>query len=186
MTPQSETPERVFLGMGSNLGDRLHYLRSGITRLMRSGLIVERASSVYESEAHSLDSVAQPDYLNIVIEIQSSRTPEDLLHTILEIEASLGRVRESDTRWQNRTMDIDILLYGDRTIQDRHLSVPHPRLADRRFVLQPLAEIAPDVVVPLTRGATVNDLLQRCTDTGAIHKVYPPSILFTNSNEGIH
>ncbi len=139
------TVERVFLGLGSNLGDRQGWLRAALQRI--AGLPdtrLVRVSSIYESTPVGL--AAQGRFLNLVAEVHTSLTPEGLLTQLQAIESALGRVRE--TRWGPRTVDIDILYWGTRVIETTRLRVPHPEAARRRFVLQPLSEIAPGWRVP--------------------------------------
>ncbi len=177
MTAVTQNTERVFLGLGSNLGDRLRYLQRALAALEREGVRVVQASSVYESEAHTMVAETQPDFLNAVVEVASVPEPLALLQSVLRIEADAGRSRLQEQRWGPRTLDIDILLFGGRVIQAPELQVPHPRLAERRFVLEPLAEIASEVFVPAPFSMTVSALLGRCTDAGAIRRVAPPSTL---------
>jgi 2-amino-4-hydroxy-6-hydroxymethyldihydropteridine diphosphokinase len=134
----------AYLGLGSNLGDRTRYLAEAIGRLHSGpGIRVATVSSVYESSPAGL--AAQPDFLNLVARVATTREPHELLAECLRIEADLGRVRHE--RWGPRTIDIDLLLYGDRNINDGKLTVPHPRMGERGFVLVPLAEIAPDLKI---------------------------------------
>lgn len=177
MTIHNQAAERIFLGLGSNLGDRLRYLRHGVAELKRKGIRPMRSSSVYESVAHLLGSDLQPDYLNAVVEVETSIEPDALLRILLHTEREAGRRREAGSRWQPRTLDLDILLYGDRNVRMPNLSIPHPRLAERRFVLEPLAEIAAEVVVPVEDASTVAALLARCADGTAVTPLHPPSIL---------
>lgn len=131
---------RAYLALGSNLGDRLGYLRLAVAEL---GSSVVARSRIYET-----DPVGGPDrqgpYLNMAVAIDTSLDPYALLRVCNQIEQRAGRVRS--VRNGPRTLDIDILLFGDTRIDSEHLSVPHPRMAERRFVLQPLADIAPDLV----------------------------------------
>lgn len=134
----------AFLGLGSNLGARAETLAAALQRLDRPPVLeITAVSAVYESKAVGLTD--QPDFLNLVARIHTSLPPHELLRTCLEVEASLGRVRLE--RWGPRTIDIDVLLYGEERVQDSLLTVPHPRMAERAFVLAPLAELAPAVCV---------------------------------------
>ena len=130
---------RAFVGLGSNLGDRLSYLRAGVQGL--PGLV--RVSPVYET-----DPVGGPEdqdpYLNVVAELCTSLSPFELLRVAAALEAGAERVRT--VRFGPRTLDVDILLYGDETIRTPELEIPHPRMWERRFVVAPLADIAPDVL----------------------------------------
>jgi 2-amino-4-hydroxy-6-hydroxymethyldihydropteridine diphosphokinase len=146
--------KRVYLSLGSNLGDREGMLREAIQRLHRPDLRVTRVSRVYETAP--VDVRAQPDFLNIVLEAETSLFPMRLLHRVAGIEREMGRRRLSFKG--PRTIDIDILLFGPFVVGTPTLHVPHPRMAERRFVLQPLAELAPDLRHPVTRR-TVRDML---------------------------
>lgn len=157
---------RAYLGLGSNVGDRIGNLRAAVRGLnARADIRVTSASAVYETPAHTLDpSEHQPPYLNAVVETVTTLSAEDLLHVCQRIEQERGRDRIDETRWAPRTLDIDILLFDDATRRGVP-TVPHPRIAERRFVLQPLADVAADVVVPEPFSSPVHELLQRCSDT---------------------
>ncbi|MBV8841662.1 MAG: 2-amino-4-hydroxy-6-hydroxymethyldihydropteridine diphosphokinase [Bryobacterales bacterium] len=137
----------VYLSLGSNSGDRDVLLARALERLASEDMRVVRASAVYETEPRDVPD--QPWFLNQVIEIETSLFPRQLLSRLQKIELSLGRVRN---QWKGpRTIDIDILLYGDAIVSIPELEIPHPRLTDRRFVLEPLAELAPELRHPRTR-----------------------------------
>jgi len=138
---------RVFIGLGSNLGDRAAYLESAISALSSSVLIVA-ASQIYETEPWGV--MDQPLYWNQVIEVETSLEPLDLLHVCQEIELQLGRERK--VHWGPRTIDIDLLLYDNRVSESEELRLPHPYLEARAFVLAPLREIAPKLVLPSGRS----------------------------------
>ena len=131
---------REFLGLGSNLGDRWQYLRDAVDSLAG----VAAVSPVYETEP--VGGPAQAPFLNVVVELDTDLTPRQLLGVCHRLESAAGRVRGD--RWGPRTLDVDILMVGDQTVDDPDLQVPHPRMWSRRFVLQPLADIAPDVLPP--------------------------------------
>ena len=136
---------QVFLGLGSNVGNRKEYLEKAIDALANIPEIkVISMSSVYETEPFG--GVAQDNFLNMVIEINTTSAPDKLLETVMAIEKDLDRVRT--VRWGPRTIDIDILLYGDRVINTKDLTIPHVGLTERDFVLIPMLEIAPDVKLP--------------------------------------
>ena len=142
----------VYVGLGSNLGDRQATLEAAISRLQPL-----RVSEILETEPWGWAD--QPKYLNAVAELKTDLDPGKLLRRLLDLERQLGRVRRE--RWGPRTLDLDLLLYGDRVIRTRALTVPHPRLAERRFVLLGLAELCPELPVP-GLGRTVQQLLERC------------------------
>lgn len=129
------------MGLGSNLGDREGHLR----RAVRTAPDVIRVSPVYETEPVGGPS-GQAPYLNLVVELATDRTPRQLLAVCRELEEGAGRVRVE--RWGSRTLDVDVLLVGDLTVNDADLQVPHPRMWERRFVLAPLADLAPELVTP--------------------------------------
>ncbi|MGZ4441274.1 MAG: 2-amino-4-hydroxy-6-hydroxymethyldihydropteridine diphosphokinase [Gaiellaceae bacterium] len=144
---------RVHVGLGSNLGDREAALRGALDLL---GDDVVAVSSFRETDP--VGYLDQPRFLNAAAALDTELEPRALLDRLLDVERELGRTRESP-RFGPRTIDLDLLLYGDRMIDEPGLVVPHPRLAERRFVLEPLAELDPDLVVPgLGR---VSDLLAR-------------------------
>lgn len=135
----------AYVALGSNLGDRLGNLREAVERIDQTlGLRVLRASSVWETAAVG---PPQPDYLNAVIEVDSCRTPLAHLQALLGIEAKMGRVRDPAVRWGPRPIDLDLLWQGGLERTDPILQLPHPRIAERAFVLAPLAELAPDLML---------------------------------------
>jgi 2-amino-4-hydroxy-6-hydroxymethyldihydropteridine diphosphokinase len=134
----------VYLSLGSNLGDRKAILRTAIEALAAARVDVKKASSLYETEPK--DFLEQPWFLNCVVEAETSLAPLDLLRALRGIEAQLGSKKKFAKG--PRLLDIDILLYGDETIDSPELQVPHPRMLERKFVLAPLAEIAPDLKHP--------------------------------------
>lgn len=134
---------RVYVGLGSNLGDRQGYLRSAVQALAARGLPAAVVSSVYESDPLG---PPQPDYLNAVAAVDSALPPGELLGIFHAVEEQLGRQHRE--RWGPREIDIDLLLYGDEVVATDDLTVPHPGLTERPFVFVPLLEIAPDVTLP--------------------------------------
>jgi len=157
---------QVFLLLGSNLGDRPQVLAAAREAIgAQAGRIVNQ-SAVYETAPWGITD--QPAFLNQVVKISTSLLPEDLLRVILNIEHDLGRVRYE--RWGARVIDIDILYFGQTVMDSARLTLPHPRIQDRRFVLAPLAEIAPDFLHPLLQK-TSSKLLEDCPDTSAVSKI---------------
>lgn len=131
--------ERAFLALGSNLGDRVATLRRAVSLLDD----VVAVSPVYET-APVGGPEDQGPYLNAVVELATDRSPRQLLETCRRLEVDAGRARQE--RWGPRTLDVDILLVGDQVVEEEDLVVPHPRMWERRFVLAPLADLAPDIV----------------------------------------
>ncbi len=168
----------AYIGLGSNLGDRLEYLRRALGLMSAAqGVRVQRTSSVYRSAA--LGRTDQPEFLNLVAEVQTELEPEVLLARLQQIENSLGRTRE--VRWGPRTIDLDILYYKDRIIELPALRIPHPEIPRRAFVLAPLAELAPDLADPQT-GLTVRQMLERLEGHG--QRVARAGVLISGSAEG--
>jgi 2-amino-4-hydroxy-6-hydroxymethyldihydropteridine diphosphokinase len=146
------------VALGSNLGDRSSHLDYAISRL-RSRLTNVRVSRYYETDPIGVPG-PQPLFLNAAAVGSTDASPQDLLQALLEIEAERGRERPHPGA--ARTLDLDLVLYGNRVLDEPGLIVPHPRFRERRFVLEPLAEIAPQLVDPVT-GSTVGELLSRCS-----------------------
>ena len=155
----------VFLGLGSNVGNREEALERALAGLEARDFHVDAASSLYLTEP--VGGPAQGWFLNAVVRGQTPLGPEALLDACLGLETSLGRVRSVPDG--PRTLDLDILLYGDEVRDTGVLRLPHPRLQERRFVLVPLAEIAPDVRHPVLQ-LTASELLARCADTYRVEK----------------
>jgi 2-amino-4-hydroxy-6-hydroxymethyldihydropteridine diphosphokinase len=147
----------AYIGLGSNLGDRLGYLQSAVDRLHETtGIRVTRVSRVYETAPVGVTE--QPDFLNLVAELRTTLSAEAILDVLLSVERSLRRVRL--VRWGPRTIDLDLLLYGEETINRPSLIVPHPRMTERAFVLVPLGELAGNHRIPGT-DATVGEWIAR-------------------------
>jgi 2-amino-4-hydroxy-6-hydroxymethyldihydropteridine diphosphokinase len=145
MKPQQ--PVRVFIALGSNLGDRAAHLRAALSALASTpGIGVVAVSTFLENPATG-GPPGSPDFLNAAAELSVTLSASALLDQLLRIERDLGRVRRQ--RWEPRIIDLDLLLYGGEIHSSQHLMIPHPLMHERRFVLQPLAEIAPLVVHPL-------------------------------------
>lgn len=145
---------RSYLSLGSNIGDRIAFLKGAVDALKRSESIrVEGVSSVYETEPVGFTD--QPDFLNIAVAIDTSLDPHALLDLCQSIETEHDRKRT--VRWGPRTLDVDILLYGDEVVDSERLQIPHPRMTERAFVLIPLVELTPTVTI---RGKRADALLQ--------------------------
>ncbi len=154
----------VYLGLGSNLGDRQANLDRALEFLSQR-LRMGKISSIYDTEP--LGESNQPRFLNLVCQAFTRLQPDGLLALAKGIERKLGRVSKSG---KPRTIDIDILLYGDQVIETPELVIPHPKMTERAFVLIPLDEIAPDVVHPVA-GKTVKELLQNVTEKQGVLKL---------------
>ncbi len=155
----------AYLSLGSNLGDRACNLKSAISQL-RAGGKLRAASEFYETQP--VEVTNQPWFINCVIALETDKTPEQLLTLALNIEAGMGRVRQSDKG--PRTIDIDIVLFGDEVVSEPGLSIPHPAMAERRFVLQPLAEIAPEAFHPILKK-TARELLAALPEGQDVRRV---------------
>ena len=134
----------AYLGLGGNLGDRLACLQRAVDLLKAEGVRVVASSRVWETEP--VGGPDQPDYLNAVVRVETELEPMQFLAACQRVERALGRVRE--VRWGPRTIDIDVLLFGDVTMEDPALTLPHPRMLERAFVLLLLLELDPDPVLP--------------------------------------
>ena len=145
----------AYLGLGSNLGDRLANLADAITRLADDRVRVMRTSSVWETEPRDVPD--QPWFLNQVVEIETDLFPRQLFQKIQRIEREMGRRKRMPKG--PRLIDLDILLYGNAQVKSAELEIPHPRMTDRRFVLAPLAELAPDLRHPILKR-TMRDMLE--------------------------
>jgi 2-amino-4-hydroxy-6-hydroxymethyldihydropteridine diphosphokinase len=139
-------PLKAYIGLGSNLGDRAGFLRRAV-ELLRADPEIEVVAVSSVRETDPVDLVDQPRFLNAAVEVETGLTPRALLERLLAVEQELGR-RRTGPRYGPRTIDLDLLLYADEVVDEPGLTVPHPRLAERRFALEPLHELAPDVVVP--------------------------------------
>jgi 2-amino-4-hydroxy-6-hydroxymethyldihydropteridine diphosphokinase len=153
------TPTTAYLLLGSNLGDRAALLQAAREQLAATAGKILAASALYETAAWGLED--QPAFLNQALAIGTAMPAEQLLAQCLAAEHQAGRERRE--RWGSRTLDVDILLYGDEIIEQPGLTVPHPRLAERRFALAPLAEIAAQLIHP-GLGLSIAQLLAQCPD----------------------
>lgn len=152
----------VYLGLGSNVGERERMLQSAVDEMQAPDLRITRLSPVYETEPRDFND--QRWFLNLVAEAQTSLFPMQLLARIAKMERALGRKRVIPNG--PRTIDIDILFYGDSVVQTAALTIPHPRYAERRFVLAPLADLVPDLRDPVS-GRTMRELLAGISGQGA-------------------
>lgn len=162
----------AYISLGSNLGDRAGNLLLAVRGMLEAGLVVSRLSSVYETEPVPVSAqpahLDLPPFLNMVVELRIPLpAPEQLLAQLLRIEYSLGRTRE--VPGGARTIDLDVLIYGDETRGTQFITLPHPRLHQRRFVLVPLAELAPRLVHP-TLQKSVSDLLLETEDQSEVRR----------------
>jgi len=144
----------VHIGIGSNLGDREEHCVKAVRLFSEKGIIIRRRSSMYETEPWGVKN--QPRFINMAIEGETGLTPAWLLEVLKMIEDEVGRVETY--RWGPRVIDLDILFYDDLVMNTPELTIPHPRMHEREFVLRPLAEIAPDKIHPLLKK-TIQELL---------------------------
>jgi len=156
--------KRVILGIGTNLGDKAGNLKTALGSINENIGRVVRTSSVYETQPWGFNSEDQ--FLNMVAEVESELKPSGLLGRILMIESKMGRLRNGK-EYASRLIDIDILFFEDKILDTKSLVIPHPKLHERKFVLVPLAEIAPDFIHPIFKK-DVKTLLKECRDKGNI------------------
>lgn len=156
---------RAYLSLGSNIGDRARNIAGAIDCLRKRGVGVVRQSSLYETEP--VDFLDQDWFLNSVAEIETELGAEELMRLLLAVERSMGRERRIPKG--PRSIDIDVLLYGDDIVRSPELKIPHPRMTERRFVLAPLAEIAPDVRHPVFQK-TIAELLALTPDQSEVRR----------------
>ena len=157
--------ETAYLSLGSNLGDRAANLHEAVAQLNRAGRLVV-LSSFYETQP--VDVPDQPWFLNCVAAIETGLTPRELLDFVLRVEAAMGRLRMRAKGARN--IDIDVLLFGDRVVNEPGLKIPHPAMQQRRFVLEPLVEIAPEAHHP-ELGKTARELLAALADGQIVRRV---------------
>ena len=155
----------VIAGLGSNLGDRYAALQRALELLGEEAGEITALSSVWETEPWGFD--ADEKFLNMVAVIKTSRRPAQLMQLFRSIEGRMGRKRSGGGKYESRIIDLDILLWEERVISIPGLEVPHPKIADRRFVLEPLSEVAPAAVHPVI-GLTVAEMLQLCADNSDV------------------
>lgn len=167
---------KVFLSLGGNLGDRFANLEKALAAITDKIGIVVAVSSIYETKAWGIEN--QPDFLNQVILVETTLSPMETLETALAIELEMGRVREQ--KWYTRIIDIDLLFFENEIITSEKLTLPHPFISQRNFVLAPLAEIAPDYIHPVLQ-TSISHLYRNCEDSLAVSQVNqysttPPAI----------
>jgi 2-amino-4-hydroxy-6-hydroxymethyldihydropteridine diphosphokinase len=157
--------QNAYVGLGSNLGNRAGYLLLAVRGMLDAGLDVIRLSSIYETEPVEYED--QPAFLNMVAELRGSTlpSPEQMMARLLRIEYALGRTR--DIRMGPRTIDLDLLIFKDQQLETEFLTLPHPRIALRRFVLVPLNELAPGLVHPVL-GKSISELLAQTKDRSTV------------------
>jgi 2-amino-4-hydroxy-6-hydroxymethyldihydropteridine diphosphokinase len=159
---------QVFLGLGTNVGDRMFQINEALAQLSAVLGQVTAQSSIYATQAWGLTE--QDDFLNAVVQIETHLNVEDVLQQIQSIEQSMGRDRS--IKWGPRTIDIDILFFNDEIIEKEHLTVPHPLLQERLFVLQPMLEIAPNYIHPKL-AASIEALIEIRPDQLKVQAVIP-------------
>ena len=162
--------QNAYVGLGSNLGYRAGYLLLAVRGMLDAGLDVIRLSSIYETEPVEYEN--QPAFLNMVAELRGSKlpSPEQMLARLLRIEYALGRKRE--VHMGPRTIDLDLLIYKDQQLEAEFLTVPHPRLHSRRFVLVPLNELVPNLVHPVLEKL-ISELLSQTKDRSSVLRWMP-------------
>lgn len=159
--------KKVFLGLGTNLGDRESNIIEAVKYIEEHIGKVLNSSSVYETAPWGFE--AENDFFNMVVYVETRHSPAELLKEITRIESIMGRERNQD-RYSSRVIDIDILLYDDLIIEEKGLKIPHRLIHERKFVLVPLNELAPDLIHPVY-GKSISVLLERCRDRSKILKL---------------
>jgi 2-amino-4-hydroxy-6-hydroxymethyldihydropteridine diphosphokinase len=164
--PTGNPSVKVVIMLGSNDGARMDFISRARELIKTRAGKISRVSSVYETAPWGNEN--QPDFLNQAVVIETMLPPHHLLDLLLKIEKDLGRIRGK--KWAIRTIDIDILFYGDEIINDNDLVIPHPRMNERKFTLLPLNEIMPSFIHPVTR-VTIKELTAKCSDAKPVHKI---------------
>lgn len=161
--------ETLFLGFGANLDDPIYSVRCAIQRIGdMEGIDLVQSSHLYRTEP--LIDKEQPDFINAVAEYRTNRSPYDILKIIHSVEKEFGRYRDPARRYGPRTLDIDIIFLGNRLLDDELLTIPHKEFSRRKFVLEPMGEIALNYTVPGT-DKTIRDLLNECPDQSKVEKI---------------
>lgn len=159
---------KVFLSLGSNLGNRKENLAKVILEIDKNIGHISVLSGIYETTAWGFQS--ENNFLNQVIIVMTDLEPSQLINRCLDIERIMGRERGEPGKYESRIIDIDILFYGESIVKEDNLVIPHPHLQNRRFILEPLNEIASYLIHPLL-GKTISMLLEECTDIGTVKKL---------------
>ncbi|MDD4150329.1 MAG: 2-amino-4-hydroxy-6-hydroxymethyldihydropteridine diphosphokinase [Bacteroidales bacterium] len=160
--------ETIYLGIGGNLGNRLENINSAINHITKDIVRPDKISSVYLSEPWGFEHAKY--FTNVVIALKTDMLVKDILQIVLNIENKMKRIRTS-SGYQGRTMDIDILYYGNKVIKTQNLEIPHPKIEDRLFVLLPIKEISPNFCSPVS-GKHINNLIIECKDKSKIKKLH--------------
>ncbi len=158
---------KVFIGIGSNLSSPIDQVKLALMKLGKNPLLEDVKSSPLYTSA-PVGGENQPDYCNAVVEFKTSLEPEALLNELQRMEDEQGRKRA--TKWGPRTLDLDILLYDDLTIETERLTIPHPKMLERGFVLKPLHDLLPNCYLP--DGQYINELLKQCADIEYVKKIH--------------
>ncbi|MCX6243378.1 MAG: 2-amino-4-hydroxy-6-hydroxymethyldihydropteridine diphosphokinase [Bacteroidetes bacterium] len=161
----------TYLSLGSNLGEREKQIGLALSLISEGIGMITLRSSLYETEPWGFQSEAK--FLNMVVCVETLLEPDAVMQKILEIEEQCGRNRTGGG-YVSRTIDIDILFYDDLIIRSENLIIPHPRLAERKFVLEPMNDLAPEMIHPVT-GVSVRELLTNCMDENKVTKINSPS-----------
>jgi len=159
---------RAYVGLGSNIGDRLAHLKAAVQALETRGIVVKEASSVYETDPVG---PPQPDFLNAAVALEADLPPVELVAALKEVEAEIGR--QQAERWGPRVIDLDLLLYGEQTVSEPGITVPHPELTNRAFALVPVLEMDGDVELP--SGEPLSAFCEK--DPAGIRMFAPPDSL---------